>query len=124
MGTPAVANEHAASAAADMMHAALLKRTQHTQAVQLRAVAMRLKHEQATVAALRTQLDDMEDRADEAEEEVGDLLEANEVLQRDLDAARMTLRQARAENRARAVIAVAEAEAEANARVQLSWQAS
>ena len=71
MGTPAVANEHAASAAADMMHAALLKRTQHTQAVQLHAVAMRLKHEQATVAALRTQLDDMEDRADEAEEEVG-----------------------------------------------------
>ena len=82
---PAPSNEHAASAAADMLRVSLLQRTQHTQVCQLRAVVWRLQHERSVVALLEVQLDNAAEHILDLEDEREELALVNQMLWRDLN---------------------------------------
>ena len=82
---PAPSNEHAASAAADMLRVSLLQRTQHTQVCQLRAVVWRLQHERSAVALLEVQLDNVAEHILDLEDEREELALENQRLRRDLN---------------------------------------
>ena len=85
MRASAPAKEYAASAAADLLRVSLVKRTQHTQACQLRAVVWRLQHVRSTIVDLESQLDEMADRVIDLEDEVEELVVVNQRLRYDLN---------------------------------------
>ena len=72
---PAPSNEHAASAAVDLLRMSLVQRTQYTQRCQLRAVTWRLQHERSVIMALESQLDNAADHILDLEDEREELLD-------------------------------------------------
>jgi len=82
--SPAPSDEHAASAAVDLMRFSLVQRTQHTHHCQLRAVTWRLQHERTAVARLERSLDNAADAIIDLEDEREELLDENHRLRRDL----------------------------------------